>query len=88
MNSFQANSSMGMGDAFSVRYIVGIEPNVYSWDVDYIDAYQIPVYIPETKWNALGGNIGVESSIFISKSVSLFLDVRYYLCPKKEMSWT
>ena len=38
MNSFQANSSMGMGDAFSVRYIVGIEPNVYSWDVDYIIA--------------------------------------------------
>jgi hypothetical protein len=83
LNSFEATSAFGFG--IEDPYQIIIWPYLYS--VDSIDAVNVGLDIPKTSWTGFGGNIGAGFTFYVSPSIGLSLDARYYLCPAKDLPW-
>jgi hypothetical protein len=86
MNSFEADSAIGLGYSEYSWYWYWY-PYWYYWWQD-VDALRIPVVIDKTSWTAFGGNFGASLTFKMSDKIGLFLDGRYFLCPAKEFDWS
>jgi len=78
LNSFESNSFVGFGDS----YYTVILPYEYQW----VDAFQIPVSIPKTRWRSFGANFGIGIDIEVSPGVAITAEGRYFLMPKQKES--
>lgn len=74
-NSFESNSFVGFGDTF------------YDMLYQYLDAFQIPVSIPQTTWKSFGANFGLGIDFEVSPGVAITAEGRYFLVPKKSLAW-
>jgi opacity protein-like surface antigen len=83
LNSFEANSFVGLGD--SLYFTVYIYP--YWYYFQYVDAFQIPASIPKTSWTAFGANFGLGFDFKVAPGVAITVEGRYFLVPKKSLSW-
>ena len=86
MNSFEADSAIGLGYSEYSWYWYWY-PYWYYWWQD-VDALRIPAVIDKTSWTAFGGNFGASLTFKMSDKIGLFLDGRYFLCPAKEFDWS
>ena len=75
-NNFSADSSSIYGDYGLL------------WIFEFIDWFDIPVFIPETKWTGFGFDAGAGFDIKFSPSVAFVVDARYFYCGKKDLFWT
>jgi opacity protein-like surface antigen len=79
LNSFESNSYVGFGDSD-----VTVSP---PYEIQRVDAFQIPVSIPKTSWNSFGGNFGFGVDFEVAPGVAVTAEGRYFLIPKKTLTW-
>ena len=83
LNSFEANSFVGYGATLYYEYFISPD-----WYYDQsLDAFQIPASISKTSWTAFGANFGFGIDIEVSPNVAITAEGRYFLVPKKSLSW-
>jgi hypothetical protein len=82
-NSYEATSFVGFGD--TSYYSIIIWP--YLYEFQYVDAFKIPARIPKTTWTGFGVNIGAGLDYWISPTVAVTLQARYFINPEKSLAW-
>ncbi|MBN2206362.1 MAG: outer membrane beta-barrel protein [Candidatus Aminicenantes bacterium] len=82
-NSFEADSQVGFGMTY-FRYVY-VYPYIYY--VQGIEAFAIPIEIPQTSWTSFGANLGLGVDFKVSPTVAIGLEGRYFLVPKKSLRW-
>jgi len=83
MNSLEANSYIGFGDTYFYSYYI----YPYTYYSQWVDAFQVDATIPKTSWTAFGGNFGLGFDIKVAPSVAITAEARYFLIPKKSLTW-
>ncbi len=53
-----------------------------------LDFFPIAMEVPSTSWTGFGFNVGGSVDFNLSPMMALFLDVRYFFCPKRDLGWT
>jgi len=53
-----------------------------------LDFFPLAAEVPSTKWTSFGFNVGASVDFNLSPMMALFLDVRYFFCPKRDLDWT
>jgi opacity protein-like surface antigen len=77
INLFQATATAGASTL--IRY------SASHYDVDALPA---DLEIEETTWISFGGDAGAGIGLRLIDNLGIFMDARYYYCPKKDLSWT
>jgi opacity protein-like surface antigen len=57
------------------------------WIFEWIDWFDVALDIPKTSWTSFGFNAGGGFDLYISPSIALTVDARYFFCPKKDLFW-
>jgi opacity protein-like surface antigen len=63
---------------------------VYWWGTEtteLIDFFPLAMEIPSTRWTGFGFNAGGSVDFNVSPTMALFLEIRYFFSPPKNLSW-
>jgi opacity protein-like surface antigen len=88
-NSYEAQSMSGFGVSDSVKVTVNIPPNPpQTIIVQSVDALPVPLAVPAQSWVGLGFDLGAGVDFRIAEQWALTADIRYFICPSKDLGWT
>ena len=87
-NAFRAEATAGLGVS-DVTYIQTYTPPLWTQTlIQHLDAVAAAIEIPVTRWTALGFNAGLAGTYKIDGRLGAVLDVRFFSCGAKDISWT
>jgi opacity protein-like surface antigen len=87
-NGFEAQSTSGFGVSDVARVLAGVPPNLVETVIQKVDALPVPVSIAPQSWIGFGFDVGGGADYKISDTWALTADIRYFLCPAKDLTWT
>jgi len=87
-NSFEAASTSGFGVSDSAKVTVYIPPNWVTTFIQTVDALPVPLAVPAQSWVSAGLDVGAGVDFRIGPQWAVTADVRYFMCPSKDLGWT